>query len=672
MSDPTKAGTEPGGEAARQHRPAGRVRSKSRLLEGKIARHALAVIAVLIAYLIRALLMRKNSSFPPYFTFYPAILLVALLGDLWAGLVATLLSAAAVVLWILPGVLTLRDPIEAIGLSLFFGLSIAICVMTELSHRNREKLAAYQLEEAVRNERSKLEEAKRVVEMAHAERQRLFNLLDSLPAMISLLSPDHQVVFANRAFRTDFGLPDARHCYEVQFGRSAPCEHCENFEVLKTGKPHHWEHLGPDGHLVETYDTLFPDLDGSPLVLSMNFDITQRRKDEIELREYRERLEALVNERTTQLEASNARLLADIAQRKKAEEALRESERRYSALFANKINAMVHCRIVTDEQGSPVDYRVLKVNQAFEEILKVRREKIEGHTVNEFSRGGGNFGFDHIGLFGKIALEGGELKVEAAYVQATGQYLSIYAYSAIPGEFTAMFTDVTQIKKGEDTKRALMARLQKVREEERTTVARELHDQLGQILTAIKMDMTWVARRLPKENVEVRERLEQTIHLINDGAQTVRKICSGLRPRLLDDIGLAAAIEWQANEFSARTGIRCKTSVPAEDVELDSDCVTAIFRVFQEALTNVTRHAEAHQVMAKLSRHAGSIQLVVEDDGKGFCEAETGNSLGLLGMRERAEACGGHLTIATAPSQGTAVTMRIPLSRHGAARVSPR
>jgi signal transduction histidine kinase len=200
-------------------------------------------------------------------------------------------------------------------------------------------------------------------------------------------------------------------------------------------------------------------------------------------------------------------------------------------------------------------------------------------------------------------------------------------------------------------------RLQRVREEERATVARDLHDQLGQILTAIKMDVTWVARLLTQTRSEVRDRLTRTIQLITDGAQSVRRICSGLRPGVLDDLGLAAAIEWEANEFSSRTGICCNVSVPSEDLALNTDSVTAIFRVFQEALTNVARHAEAHKVIAFLGKQDDSLVLV----GNGFCESETTDSLGLLGMRERAQACGGDVQISSCPGNGTTVTMRTPL-----------
>jgi PAS domain S-box-containing protein len=232
-------------------------------------------------------------------------------------------------------------------------------------------------------------------------------------------------------------------------------------------------------------------------------------------------------------------------------------------------------------------------------------------------------------------------------------------------------SDITERKRGEESLvlqkeqlRALAERLQWVREEDRKRVARDLHDQIGQILTAIKMDMTWMIRHLPESEGEVLARLTESIQLINDGVKSVRTICSGLRPGVLDDLGLAAAIEWQASEFAARNGIRCEVSVPAVDLHLDGDRATAAFRIFQECLTNVIRHAQAESVRVSLCQEEENILLVVEDDGIGFCESDLSNSLGslgLLGMKERAQFCGGDVQISSLPGHGTTVAVRVPV-----------
>ncbi len=232
-------------------------------------------------------------------------------------------------------------------------------------------------------------------------------------------------------------------------------------------------------------------------------------------------------------------------------------------------------------------------------------------------------------------------------------------------------SDITARKRAEESLvlqkeqlRALAERLQTVREEDRKRVARDLHDQIGQILTSIKMDLTWMTRHLPKSEDAMLARVTESIQLINDGVKSVRNICSGLRPGVLDDLGLAAAIEWQAGEFTSRNGIRCEVTVPPIDLHLDGDRATAAFRIFQECLTNVIRHANAKSVRVTLSHEEENILMFVEDDGIGFCETDISishGSLGLLGMRERAQFCGGSVHISSSIGKGTMVTVRVPV-----------
>ena len=232
-------------------------------------------------------------------------------------------------------------------------------------------------------------------------------------------------------------------------------------------------------------------------------------------------------------------------------------------------------------------------------------------------------------------------------------------------------SDLSEMKRAErllvlqrEQLRALAERLERVREEDRKRVARDLHDQIGQLLTAIKMDMTWMSRHLPESEGDVLTRLRDSIQSVNDGVKAVRTICSGLRPGVLDDLGLAAAIEWQATEFAARNDIRCQVIVRPVDLHLNGDRATATFRIFQECLTNVVRHAHAKEVRVALCKEQESILLVVEDDGIGFCESDLSNtlgSLGILGMKERAHFCGGDVQIESSPGNGTTVTARVPV-----------
>jgi PAS domain S-box-containing protein len=256
-------------------------------------------------------------------------------------------------------------------------------------------------------------------------------------------------------------------------------------------------------------------------------------------------------------------------------------------------------------------------------------------------------------------------------VTVAGRWALQWGKRGQPPRVLVVNSDITERKRAEESLvlqkeqlRALAERLQWVREEDRKRVARDLHDQIGQILTSIKMDMTWMARHLPASEEKVLARLCESIQSINDGVKTVRTICSGLRPGLLDDLGLAAAIEWQAGEFASRNDVICKVTIPPVELHLDGDRATAIFRIFQECLTNVIRHAQAKEVRVDLSQDEECHLLVVEDDGIGFCESDSLNtlgSLGLLGMKERAQFCGGEVQITSSPGNGTKVTVRVPV-----------
>lgn len=222
-----------------------------------------------------------------------------------------------------------------------------------------------------------------------------------------------------------------------------------------------------------------------------------------------------------------------------------------------------------------------------------------------------------------------------------------------------------QLRVSLDQLRALAARLQSVREEERTSIAREIHDELGQACTAIKMDLALIHRKATKRQTYLRAKAESATQLVDGMIVTLRRIASELRPRTLDDLGLTAALEWQAQEFKGRTGIICNIVLPPEPVVLDAELSTAIFRIFQESLTNVARHAHATRVEASLKREADQLIFRVRDNGKGFDakEVKARRSLGLVGMQERALLLNGELTIEGIPDAGTSLTLRVPFPR---------
>lgn len=212
--------------------------------------------------------------------------------------------------------------------------------------------------------------------------------------------------------------------------------------------------------------------------------------------------------------------------------------------------------------------------------------------------------------------------------------------------------------------RNLSTHLQTVREEERTHISREIHDELGQALTALKMDLYWLNSKLPTDQKSLIKKTKSMLQLLDKTIQSVKRISTDLRPGLLDDLGLVAAIEWQTGEFQNRTGIKCKFSFNSDDIVIDQDMATALFRIFQESLTNVARHAKASSVQVNLKCDNNNIMLQVKDNGIGITEAQISDarSFGLIGMRERVHPFGGKVVIQAKKDKGTTLSVTIPMN----------
>lgn len=246
--------------------------------------------------------------------------------------------------------------------------------------------------------------------------------------------------------------------------------------------------------------------------------------------------------------------------------------------------------------------------------------------------------------------------------------------AAAPAHFVVLARDVTEsqhaqleLQHSRDDLRALANRLQTGREEQRAHLAREIHDVLAQELTRLKIDLSWMKRRLGapvdeplRENLLVRA--GQAMALVDSSITTVQRIATELRPVILDSLGLFAAMEWQVEDFAQRSGLVCSASVPQEGEPPARDISIVLFRILQESLTNIARHAHATDVRVSLALHNGSWVLTVQDNGVGITEAQIAaqRSLGLLGMGERALAIGGSVHFAGSPSAGTTITARVP------------
>ena len=244
---------------------------------------------------------------------------------------------------------------------------------------------------------------------------------------------------------------------------------------------------------------------------------------------------------------------------------------------------------------------------------------------------------------------------------------------ALPGgavRWEGLMTNITESKQQQLEVRDSRARLaeltahiEKVKEQERSRIAREIHDELGGNLTAIKMALAMLTARLPQGDAAAQEKAAYVDALVDRTIDAVHRISLDLRPALLD-FGLVPALEWQVKAFEQQTGVRCTLSASPREIELDPDQATALFRIAQEALTNIAKHAGATRVTVKLARSRQQVSLKITDNGGGIWQADRAkpDSFGLRGMAERASALGGTLSLEHAPGGGTVVTVKIKLS----------
>ena len=271
---------------------------------------------------------------------------------------------------------------------------------------------------------------------------------------------------------------------------------------------------------------------------------------------------------------------------------------------------------------------------------------------------------------GHIHTETAERRLDGTAMCIEGDYMVIYddrgriaGHFGIQRDITEKYVAHEELHQSRERLRALACRLETVREEERTDISREIHDELGQALTGLKLDIAWMKRRLPSDHAMI-EQCTSILLRIDQSLNAVRRIATELRPSVLDQLGLAAALEWQGQEFGVRTGIEVTMDIAVDGCSIPDQMGTAAFRILQESLTNIARHAMATRVEVRLTQTPAAFTLEVSDNGVGFPpqRLEGTSSLGVLGMRERALACGGDFSITCQPGHGTTVLLRVPLA----------
>lgn len=363
-------------------------------------------------------------------------------------------------------------------------------------------------------------------------------------------------------------------------------------------------------------------------------------------------------------------IITDITDRKKTEQALQESERRFCQL----VEQMNESVLMLDENGI-----ITFVNNRFLENSGYTQDEIIGHSPAEFLAKPSIETFNMQIARRKKGLDDSyEIEVKAKNGQRALLLVSAARLHDEGGHFKGsivVLTDITErrrfeeeLNRSHEDLRRLSRHMNSVREKESKRISHEIHDILGHALTALRMEVYWLSNKLAntqQEQLRVINRTKFMSAHIDQTIKKVQKIASELRPEVLDDLGLISAIEWQAHDFQDRTQIKCRTHLDSFDVELDPECTTAIFRIFQEALTNVARHADATCVGVSLKENKKRLELKISDNGKGIAEKDilSPDSLGLIGMRERIRPFDGEINIRGVPDRGTTLSITIPLNR---------
>lgn len=357
----------------------------------------------------------------------------------------------------------------------------------------------------------------------------------------------------------------------------------------------------------------------------------------------------------------------DISERKRTERSYMESEAKYKYLFNNNPALIIIWDIET--------LAILEVNDMALELYGYSREEFLNMNVLDLRPPEDR---EKIRNFSKTMLTSPEYKVrrtwrhlkkngEIVYMDITSHridYNNRKVILSLAKDITEQRHAEERLKETYDDIRRLNAHLQTLREEERTSIAREIHDELGQQLTGLKMDASWLSRKLENSDERIVLKLKEMISLMDETIKTVRRISSDLRPGILDDLGLIAALEWQSSEFEKRSGIKVEFSAEIKDLKTDRKTNIAIFRIFQESLTNAMRHSGAGTLSCSLKEDGKFLTMSIRDDGKGF-DAETARkkkTLGLTGMRERALMIGGKMTVSSQSGKGTLIEFKLPLN----------
>lgn len=601
---------------------------------GYLLRYFLSIAVVAMAIGIRLLLeVWCGTGLPIYSMFYPAVMSVALLVGFGPGLLATILSGLAALYWLLPpvGQLAVTKTTDRLGLALFIGMGLFMSLIAELYRRNREKLAIVARDTALR------ENEKWLALAASATQIGMFDL--NIVKDKVLWTQTHAAIFGyapatnigTNAADPPFTNAATEHDNSKWLDRVHPEDRLrveeESRRCMQERKPVDIQYriIWPDSslHWVETKGVYQYENDGTATrMFGVVREITERKRLELELLESRAQYYNLV-EKTP-----------DLITRV-------DSEGRFTYLNQAAVNVY---RLEPHECIGRLAFETIHPDDrestiaAFQTWLQENKDTLthENRLV----------GFDGQGYCHVVWTIRAERDEDG---NVTG--------------FASTARDITELKQSELDLRKYSHRLIELEENLRKQLATDLHDEIGRDLTAINMYLTCISNSLPDEsNNKIKEITENAGRLVSKISSSVRGIMSSLRPPVLEDFGLQASLRWHTDIFSTQTGIA--VSIQADDTfpRLQVEKEMALFRIVQEAIMNVAKHADALSATITLRCNNGKVLLMVADDGKGFAASSSTPSWGLKIMRERAELIGGSFQVDSVPGRGTVVSVNLPFA----------
>ncbi len=554
----------------------------------------------------------------------------------------------------------------------------------ELEERVRERTA--ELRDTVAQLQEEVMERQQAEEALKTERQRLLAVLEHIPAHVALLRPDYTFAFVNGEFVRRFGDPGSKRCYEV-LGQQSPCAECQAMAVFHTGKPVAWEWAGLDGNTYQIYDYPFIDVDGSPLVLEMGVDITQRQQAEQQAvslgRMYRmlsQVNETIVRARDQEtLFRQVCRIMMEAGDFLLAWVGLVDRETRL-------VKAAAHFDLM--------DEYLQNLTIPFDDVPEGRGPTGTAVREGRYDLCNDIAGDPRMAPWQEQALARG-FRSSAAFPLRVGAEIvgALTVYAGRPGFFTADEVALLEsladdlafaldfmnqeakrrqaeaaLRESEERLRHLASQLLHAQERERHRLALELHDDLGQSLMVLKMQIRGIEKVLTPGQWQIKQQCDQTLAYLTAVVDNVRRLSRDLRPSILEDLGLSAALRVLADEF--RKYYEVELSLDMDDIGdlFSREEEINIFRIFQECLTNIAKHARASRVAIAIKRQDGRVAFRVEDNGRGFdlegalTADRASRGLGLSALEERVHMLGGALEIRSQQDRGTTIAFTVPLT----------